>query len=448
MGAAGGAALGGVVKGIGNFANRLRGESGLADLAKTVAQDPSAEVPIYNTDIAEPETVWGKILRKGSDDVPYFGTGGMRAEQQKARTHLSEELRDRFAKSGYSADTLVESILDKSKFIRSKANEHYGQIVESMKDVPISSQKTLEAIERHIQKLTRTPNGQLKQDVDNKTVNMLRAVSNDIKADPSFLNLQSIRRNFREGVRGDRTVWPDSHQMMANQVYNVMGRDLKRGVLGNLGRKELRKWSTANEGLALESVKVKRSALKKVFKDGDINPTTAERLLNSNNKYEQKALYDALDDKGKGVAMSGIINGLVEKATNINGEINPDGLGKALKLHETAINQFATEKDRRYLNGVAKILNKTRHAQKAAVSYETGAKVVTVGTIIGALAHPLLALAPVAGGLFGKLYESPSTRNLIIKMGEDGISNSAFENLLKKLAARSGLANEIRGGKQ
>ena len=434
VGAVGGAALGRAAQGVHNLLNRA-GEA-VPEIQAAERLGAEHNVPVYTTDVVKPKTSIGKYAQRFAEQTPIVGTANLRRGQQKAREELAARVRERFAKTGYSAEALVNDVLGTHAEVKGGANEKYKEIMDSMKGAPVASKKTLAAINSHIKELTRTPSGVPRQNVDTSTVNTLQSIANDIKADPSFENLQGIRRNFRENVRGERVIWPNSHEQMSNKIYGAMSQDLKSGVGSTLGQEGLMKWNVANKKLAMEAEIVHKSALKQVFNKGEIKPETAESLLKSTKKSDQEQLYDALSDEGRATAMSGLIHGIVEKATSNEGVLNPTGLINGLKQQKEALAIFSSPKDKAYLDGVTKILNVTRRAQEAAAAPETGAKFVPFAGLV----HPG-ALAPsIAGGILGRLYESKATRNLIMKLGKTPTGSGKFANLMTQINRRVGVS--------
>ena len=439
-----GAAEGGA---IGKTANILKGLvssiKGLNPQELQEVQDLAAQhgVPLHNTDIIPPKTAFGKNVRSIIERIPYAGTGGVRAAQQEARETIAKKVSDKFNEIGYSADALIDSIMSKDKGIRKAANDKYKGVLDEMTGKAVDSSKTQAAINQHIQELTTSPEtGAQLQSVDNHTVNTLQSVANDIQADPSFANLQRIRRHFRENIRGGNVVWPDRSRQIADNIYGAMGNDLKGGVQTHLGSAGLTKWNSANNELRMEAEKVHDSALKQVFKKGEITPETAERLLNSKDSSAQKQLYDALDDKGRSTALAGVIHGAIQKATDVDGNLNPTRLASELTRKEDTIAIFGG-KDRAYLKGVAKVLNATRHAQNASLAPETGAKTATIALSGGAaitamMGHPAgLAIIGLAG-LLGRAYESPATRKLIMRLGNVKMPPARTAKTLAQIAER------------
>ena len=433
VGAVGGAALGGAAKGVHSLLNRAGQVT--PEIQAVESLGAKHDVPVYTTDVVPPNTSVGKHARRFVEELPIIGTGGMRRGQQKAREELAEAVKKHFEDIGYSPGALVDNVILKDKTIRKRANRKYRQIVKAVGDKPISSQNTIGKINQKMKELTTTPGGVLRQSVDTATVNKLQAISNDIKADPSFENLQQIRRNFRETIRGNDQYWPDSTKRMADDIYDTMGADLKDGVEVHLGKPGRTKWEVANQALALEVKKVKGAVMKKVFNAGEATPEIAEKLLTSTKDSDQEALYNALSPKGRATAMSGIIHGVVDKATSNDGVLNPTGLLNGLKAQKDALSVFGSKGDLAYLDGVAKILSATRRAQEAAAAPETGAKVVPFAALAGML-HPVSASAVIASSILGRLYESGVTRNLIMKIGKTDVNSSKFSNLMTQFDRR------------
>ena len=435
-----GGALGGASKGIDKLAERFSSEEARA--AESLGEKHG--VPVYTTDVSPPTSAVGKWGQRTLEQAPFFNTAGMRRGQQEAREHLAAEVKARFtdSDSGYAPDQLVDNVLRKDKAIRNRANKRYGQIVEAISDKPISSQNTISKIDQQIKELTTSPGGAPLQNVDTATINRLQAISNDIKADPSFANLQRIRTNFRENVRGQNMIWPDSHDRMSKAVYASMSQDLKNGVGTHLGKAGLNKWATANQELRDESIKVKETVLKRVFNNGEATPEVAGRLLMSGDKSAQRQLFKGLSPKGRSTALSGLIQHAVEKSTNVDGYLSPTGLAKALKDKKikAGIDIFGDAESRQYLEGVTNILNKTRQAQAAQASPQTGERVINFLTAM----HPVMAFKTGMAGLFGKLYESPTTRKIVMKLANKNLKPGHVNKLLNGLGEESGLHQELR----
>ena len=433
-----GGALGGVSKGIDKLAKPFSSEEARA--AEALGREHN--VPVYSSDIAPPTTAFGKWRQRTLEQTPFFNTGGLRRGQQEAREHLAAEVKARFTDSGYSPDALVNDVLSKDKAIRDSANKKYGEIVTAISDRPISSSNTIGKIDQKIKELTTSPGGAPLQNVDTATVNKLKAISNDIKADPSFANLQRIRTNFRENLRGQNMFWPDSHTRMSNAVYASMGQDLKNGVENHLGKAGLNKWSVANKELYDESKQVKQSVLRRIFNNGEATPEVADRLLKSGDESAQQKLFDGLSPKGRATALSGLIQSAVEKATNNEGYLNPTGLVNALKDKkiERGINIFGDDKSKQYINGVAEILNKTRQAQVASAAPHTGERLIPFLAVM----EPTMFIRTAIAGLFGKLYEKPATRKIIMKLANKNLKPGHVNKLLNGLGEESGLHAEMR----
>ena len=441
-GAIGGAVLGGALGGVSKGIDKLAERFGSEEVRAAEGLGEQHGVPVYTTDIAPPTGALGKTAQGVLEQTPLFNTGGMRRGQQEAREHLAAEVKARFTDSGYTPDALVNNVLHKDIATRYKANKKYGEVVRAISDRPISSSNTIGKIDQKIKELTTSPGGAPLQNVDSATVNRLKAISNDIKADPSFANLQRIRTNFRENVRGQDMFWPNSHKRMSDAIYGAMGQDLKGGVKYHLGEAGLNKWGVANQELYNESKKVKQTVLKRVFNNGEATPEVADRLLKSGDESAQKHLFDGLSPKGRGVALSGLIQNAVDKSTDKTGYLNPTGLANALtdKKIASGINVFGTADSKQYIDGVVKILNLTREAQAAAAAPKTGARVIP---ILAAM-NPIVGIKFAAAGLFGKLYESPKTRKIIMKLANKNLKPGHVNKLLNGLGEESGLHAEMR----
>ena len=153
-------------------------------------------------------------------------------------------------------------------------------------------------------------------------------------------------------------------------------------------------------------------------------------------------MFDGLSPKGRATALSGLIQSAVEKATNKEGVLNPTGLVNALKDKkiERGINIFGDDKSKQYINGVAEILNKTRQAQVASAAPHTGERLIP---FLAAM-NPVTGIKFAVAGLFGKLYEKPATRKIIMKLANKNLKPGHVNKLLNGLGEESGLHAEMR----
>ena len=442
LGAAGGGVVGTLAHGLSSIYNRIKdidpqATQQIVDLAKKHGID----LGIGDLGNVDDQTRVGQEVRKFGAEIPLIGTAGHFVKQEKGRQNIINAVKARFGE--YSPSALMDSALGKIQDIKGEANQDYRDILDRMNQTnfPQLTQPkgTFKAIDDEIQRLTTNPNGTPKQSIDEKTVNSLLNTRADLQADPSFQNLRDIRQNFRETVRGDRVAWPNSGQRAANNIYSAMTGDLQNSVKNVLGDTAADKWHNANSALAQEINLEKQTKLKKLLNGGDVNPESIESLLYSMNESDGKNLYNHLDETGRRMAIAGIISKALKNATYDDGSPIPNKfINQFDKLYKnTNARIFFKGEDKKFVEGMATILNHTRFAGNIASAPDTGSRAATIGAvglIYAALTHPGLLAAPFVYSSVAHFYESPALRNLFIKLG--GMKNKtpqAVQNVAAKI---------------
>lgn len=385
-------------------------------------------LPLMTTDLAKPQTSLGEVARRAGERMPFTGTGSARAAQQEAREGLVKRYADSMPE--YNPDEVVKSLNRQKDKVRKAAGSVRQSVVDGMQGRSASPDKTASSISEEINRLTRTPSGEARKTADTQTAQKLSDYLEDIKADPSFENIQRLRTQFRTDVKGERTAMPDQSQAAINRIYKAMSEDMESAIGANLGKESLAKWRKSNAVYASEADKIKRSRLKNIFDKGELNPESVNSLLYGSSPSQTKLIYQSLDSKGKEMARAGLISKAMEKS----GENPTRFLNELNKMSKNSGILFKG-KDREYLDGMKKYLEATRRAQESSVATPTGQELAQAAPIVGAALTGASGLA--GGALYGAMaraYESGPVRELVLKLRSTPKGTKEFERIVNAIS--------------
>lgn len=424
-----GAATSGAIRGLASGAGAIyRGIRGAptgeaSDLARFAQEN---DVPLYTTDVQQPGTFLGRSAQAAGEKIPLVGTGAQRRAQQEARSQLVRDYTSRFGEP--TPGEVYNSLQQKGSTIKKAAGNRLNRIVDRMDSTYayIPANRTAAQLDVEIGRLR-----QLGEAADTTTINKLEAYQRELNTNrPTFSQMQNLRSQFRQDVRGERTSWPSSAQAAVERVYKAMGGDLTGAVARDLGPEEARRFQQANSIYAREAENVNRTRLKNVLQKGDITPEVVNNLLFSNKPSEVKALYQSLDNRGRAAARNSIIGKALEKAGD-----SPDKFLNAVNRLSTQTGIFFKGEDRRYLQGLTKYLDATRRASVAGAVTPTGQEVLQFALPAGiatdiATNGGAATLGGASYGLLTRMYESRPIRNAIMKMAGTPAGSTAFERHL------------------
>lgn len=420
--------LGGAGKGVENL---LTGVSRVArgqipeEQARLIAQAEQSNVPLMTSDIIEPKTFVGRAARTVAEQTPLAGTGQARAAQQEARQQVVEQL---YAKSAPMYDDVIKSLKTQQSKVKQAAGNRLNAITEKMDDVgQIPTDKAVSAIDDEVAKLTAPS-----RVADDQTVNELLKYRTALEEGQDLRTLDTLRSDFREQVKGERQVFASRSKAAVERIYKAMTDDIQTAISGSLGDDALRQWQQAKSVYAQEAQKVKSTRLKGLFEKGDLTPENAKSMLLSQKPSEVKALYQSLDNKGKAAARSTLLSEAFSRARNASGDVTPDSLASALTKLSPQVNILFKGADRAQLEGLTKLLNATRQAQRASVTTQTGQQLVPLVTGAAAITDFFTTAGTGATvGAIARAYESKAVRNALLKLNATKKGSTAFEKAVQ-----------------
>lgn len=427
-----GVALGGAINQLGRAAGAAyRGIRGtIAPEAQQAIQFANAaDVPLHTTDVLQPNSRVGRMAQTTAENIPFAGTSTMRANQQEARSQLVDEFASRFGE--YDPSIVVGSLKAKTSGIKRAAGNRLEQVQNAMAGVNIQPSKAIQQIDTEIASLQK-----LGKVADNDTISKLQAYRDELTRNagasgPVAMDLQQLsglRSQFRQDVKGERTVLPNRSDAAIQRIYNAMTSDIDSAIGQNLGNDTLRRYKQANAIYADEANKLQNTRLKNVIMKGDLTPEVVNNMLFSKNKSEVQNLYRSVGQVGRAQMRNGIIGKAMEKSGG-----SPDQFLRQVNLMSNQTGIAFKGRDAAYLKGIKNYLEATKRAGQAGVTTPTGQQTIPfilgIGTVIN---H---ALVGVGGGygLLARMYESEPARNAMLRLANTPRGSTAFEKALAEV---------------
>ena len=421
-----GVVLGGAINQLGRAAGAAyRGVRGtLAPEAQQAIQFANAaDVPLHTTDVLQPNSRVGRMAQATAEGIPFIGTSGMRANQQEARNQLMEEFSSRFGE--YDPSIIIGSLKAKTSGIKRAAGNRLEQVQNAMTGVNIQPSKAIQQIDTEIASLQK-----LGKVADNDTISKLQAYRDELTRNagasgPMAMDLQQLsglRSQFRQDVKGERTVLPSRSDAAIQRIYNAMTGDIDSAIGQNLGNDTLRRYKQANAIYADEANKLQNTRLKNVIMKGDLTPEVVNNMLFSKNKSEVQNLYRSVGQMGRAQMRNGIIGKAMEKSGG-----SPDQFLRQVNMMSNQTGIAFKGRDAAYLKGLKNYLESTKRAGQAGVTTPTGQQAVPVVALAASLANPKFAALAGGYGVIARIYESEIGRNAMLKMANTPRGSTAFE---------------------
>lgn len=424
-----GVVLGGAINQLGRAAGAAyRGVRGtIAPEAQQAIQFANAaDVPLHTTDVLQPNSRVGRMAQTTAENIPFAGTSTMRAGQQEARSQLVDEFASRFGE--YDPSIVVGSLKAKTSGIKRASGNRLEQVQNAMAGVNIQPSKAIQQIDTEIASLQK-----LGKVADNDTISKLQAYRDELTRNagasgPMAMDLQQLsglRSQFRQDVKGERTVLPNRSDAAIQRIYNAMTGDIDSAIGQNLGNDTLRRYKQANAIYADEANKLQNTRLKNVIMKGDLTPEVVNNMIFSKNKSEVQNLYRSVGQVGRAQMRNGIIGKAMEKSGG-----SPDQFLRQVNLMSNQTGIAFKGRDAAYLKGLKNYLESTKRAGQAGVTTPTGQQTIPFILGIGSATNPAVVGVGGGYGLLARLYESEPARNAMLRLANTPRGSTAFEKAL------------------
>lgn len=435
-------ALAGGIEGAGRAVERTlgavyRGSRGqmTPEAREVIAAGEQFDVPVMTTDVVEPRTAAGRAGQVMAETVPVVGTGGMRAAQQEAREQAVDQFVDRFQGGNY--DSIIQSLKAQRDKIKSAAGKTYERLTPKLNTASeraggIGMTNTERAIEEASEILTRPG-----RKTSDKAVDILADIQETmVGPGRTYQNVKSNLGAWQEALDSVdpaiRSQLTSEDKAAISKVLRAIRKDRDEFAESVLTPNEYRQLKNADQAYGDMAQTMKKTRLKNVLDKGDMTPEVARNLLFSNKPSEVRQLYQGLTNEGRSNARAAIITDIVDRLSRRASGLTPDSLATELGKRKEVLDVFFRGNQRRELNGLLRLLNATRRAQKAEGTFNVATGQQAIPYIVGAgsVIEPGVAVAYGSIGALGRLYESPKVRGILARMASAEPGSTQFENLI------------------
>lgn len=428
-----GVALGGAVKGAGDLigAGYRAAKGAIAPEAQQAIRFAEQQgVPLHTTDLLQPQGKVGSLAQGAAESVPFVGTSGMRATQQEARSNLVQKFASKFGE--YDPMQIIASLKAKSSGIRQAAGNRLEKIKSDMAGVNIIPSRAIQQIDDEISKLKK-----LGGVADEQTISKLQSYRDELSQAAAangpvrpldLEQLSNLRTQFRQDVKGERTVMPGRSEAAVNRVYNAMTGDIHESIGKTLGNDTVNKFKQANAIYADEANRLQNTRLKNIIMKGDLTPEVVNNMLFSKNKSEVMNLYRSVGESGRAQMRNGIIGKAMEQSGG-----SPDQFLRQLNMLSKQTGIAFKGADAGYVKGLKNYLESTSRAGKAGVTTPTGQQTIPFILGMGTIANPKVAAVAGGYGALARMYESKPVRNAMLKLANTPKGSSAFERSVQEV---------------
>lgn len=397
---------------------------------------------VLTSDVFPPNTFIGKAFQKVSERVPFIGTGGIRAAQQRSRREAVQDFAAEFdinAESNFGQDIInaVDRIFKRSQ---KRASELRTEAVDALKplgDVPATDAK--KAVIDEIVKIRR-----LGERGDASLEETLRNIFGELSGD--FERLKDIRTTIFgdiSDVAGIKSPIRSGGDAALKNVASALSKDLldfadnAKNISGASKevRKAANKWMASNRIFARNITNAKETELKKLLGKGKITPEVVQTVIKGGKQSELDRLFANTDLSGRESVRQQILQNALQGA-GFPDQINPTiFLNQLNRINvKKAVSTFFTGADKKQLEGLKKFLDITRRAQEEAASIASQQEITTAGLIGGAALAPAATIG-IGGtiGLSARAFESQTVRDLLIKLSAAKPDSKKADDIMKLL---------------
>lgn len=408
-------------------------------------------VPVFTSDVLEPQTFIGRQLREVGERIPILGTGEWRAAQQKFRQMAVDDVAEKY--SEYSYDAIITSLKNQKNRIKQAAGSVLSETTETLDDF---GRVSLDNTESAINKLKEALNkpGVMKSAADDMAINEADSLLTTMsETGQIFSTLKENRTAFREIIKGvdkaERSQLTSKAKALLENVQSGMKSDMDKFARQHLTPQKFQKWSKANAVYAEEARNLTRSKLKNILDKGDVTPETVKGMLFSRNPSELKLLHKSLTSEGRSNARAAVIGKVFDDLSRRQNGITPNAFATEIRKYKPQIDVLFKGEEKKALVGLQKVLQATRRAQDAAVTTPTGLGLYTGALAFGGATLPIETLA-VAGsiGTAAKLYENTVVRNALVRLASVPKTSSRFSQSLDEAVQALSLAAATTQSKQ
>ena len=407
-----------------------------------IAEGARNNVRVMTSDVRPPTTFTGKVARATGERIPYAGTGGPRAAQQKERIEAVQSLaRD------FGVDAGGELLDEVANDLASTRGGRIANLTNTKNSVidgiagSVQAPRAIAAIDAQIARL----NG----------INAERFAP-VIQSLQNFRNTLGSGRNLRE-IEGNRKLLGDlfedpslaaikgDGQKAINAIYGPLRDDMGDFIRTNAGDAAYNSWAKANEQLSAMTGELSDNVFRNVLQSAETTPENVARVLFSKKPSEVSRLMENMSVAGRRRAQGAIIERAVERAGGME-NISPDKFANEISRLGKSVGVVFEGDELARIKGLERLLQATKQAGTASAAPPTGAQNMPfiMGAGVGATGGTG-GIALAAAGALARIYESAAVRNLLTQLGKVPPGSQAEGRLLQRILKVATLQSQNAG---
>jgi len=414
--------------------------------SEAVAREYGSKMKKSTLEISDPVTVdfegKSRIYFDGKDRSPREFANRINEINKDIKNHygISDELKEELDQFGWSdlyadsIDGIIAKNVSDNATMDSTQGPHTQYIVFSPSQIKSASAQssavpmpaTTAKIDDSIAKLKGLKTAEVAP-VITKLEDWKQAIQGqDLK------NIELLRKQIGETFTApEMAAVRSTGERVLSDIYGAVKEDMTDYIGEKGGQQALNKWQVANKELSKMMGDLDLTILKNTLEKGVDRPEVVKNMLFSKDRSVIQALNKNLTAKGRESARSAIMQ---EVGKKIGEDASPEKFlseMRKLKNGGDPVGVFFTGDDLKAIEGLTRVLKATTRASQAGINPATGVQAVMPLSIIGmggasvALEKyfgkglpGLLASVGLVGAAGGgaRLYESPTVRNILMKL--------------------------------
>jgi hypothetical protein len=414
-----------------------------AALRQQVANAERQGLTPITSDVLRPRGPFGNFTQRMRESIPLTGTSSVLAGQQDTKIQAARNLLREYGVdlTNPSIDRVTQDLIDNRR----------GQLIryttmrrEAMDNAAASGYPTV-ATPRAAAALQNQINNLRGSEDYAPVVTILQGYLRQLRGINNIDNIEMLREAMGNRFNAPELAnYANIGQRAINSIYRPLRDDMEQFIRTHGTRRDVDRFNIASRRLTDSARELRNRTLRRVLNDGEITAEAAANLLFSNTRSNVQALYNGLTPAGRQAARAAILERAWENMSRNNAGINPDRFARELKRMGTQVGVMFRGDDLQRARGFVQAIELLERSGKYAANPQTGVvgQIPMVGgsiaTIFGALTKGTQgaigsAAAVLGTGAIGRIYESPTVRDILLR----------FPTLRPDSPERMALANKL-----
>lgn len=403
-----------------------------SNAGEIIAAGEREGVDVLTSDIRQPQTGFGKFVRRVGELTPLLGTGGKRAAQRTSRETAVRNLVAEFG-DGTVDDVSANLVKTRGDMVE-RLNNAKKSVIEGIQG-PVAAPRAVQAIDEQIANL-RGINEEAYAPVIQKLESFKRVLGGD-------RNLSQIEENRKLlGSMFDDTKLASvktGGQKALNAIYGPLREDMGVFIRSNAGAGAFNKWKGANDKLADMMDELDDVSFKRFLGKAETTPEAVGSIIFGKTPSTMRRLFNSVNDEGKNKIRAAIMTRALDDSSDLAGNVSPQKFANAIDAMDKSVAEFFPAAEKARLEGFKKLMAATNRAVDATSLPNNGAQLApAAGTMLltpymGKEAGALVASQGLLGAA-ARLYETKAVRNILMALSRTRPGSPGEATMIDRLA--------------